>query len=259
MYIDLNAYPPMWSPSPSWLVDLTTTLLVSRKTDPVGVAALVKHAPIALTDLLSWSEFDHPVHESYGRKLAARGPGFEIMIMSWAPGDYSAIHDHGAAQWGVVRYFGRAEHVQFELRNNTLSICEHTFTRPGDVSAVDPNLIHLMGNPTTEPFLSLHVYGRRGSSSAITEGARVFDLLDGAIQYTDGGVFHCLPATEIRAYEVCPPSDPQATELHHRLMLNQIDRMLRAGLGDVTIARKRSRLMQELDRLQCGAASRAVG
>ncbi|MBK8652429.1 MAG: hypothetical protein IPN20_00430 [Haliscomenobacter sp.] len=47
-----------------------------------------------------WADFDHPDADSYGRKMAYKGPNFEIMVMSWKPGDFSSIHDHGHTQWG---------------------------------------------------------------------------------------------------------------------------------------------------------------
>ena len=55
MYIDLSAEPPVWPPSPRWLADLATTLLMSGKLAPANVAALLEHARITAADLMPWS------------------------------------------------------------------------------------------------------------------------------------------------------------------------------------------------------------
>ena len=111
------------------------------------------------------------------------------MVMTWLPGDFSAIHDHGLAQWGAVQCFGQAEHYTYEL--DRLHLC-HEEALPyesGQVRLVMPSLIHQMGNAGTERFLSLHVYGCRDVRPAITASARVFELDEGCIQFTNGGVF----------------------------------------------------------------------
>jgi hypothetical protein len=103
----------------------------------------------------------HPPGDSYGRKLIARGPHFELMLMSWMPGDCSAIHDHGRAEWGAVRYFGATDHIVFDLRFNLLSIRESMRVGYDDICSVDA------------------------------------DLFEDRIQRTDGGVFFCLPERDI--------------------------------------------------------------
>ena len=101
-----------------------------------------------------------------------------------------------------------------------------------DVVSVDHSLIHLMGNPTHLPFTSLHLYGREQASASVTGGARIFDLAEERIQRTDGGVFFCLPEREIEKREPCPTADAATRQLHHRLMLRRIERIL-ASEGSV--------------------------
>ena len=62
---------------------------------PAIARQCVLDANLRAEDLTAWADFDHPVEDSYGRRLVYDGGDFEIMVMSWAPGDFSAIHDHG--------------------------------------------------------------------------------------------------------------------------------------------------------------------
>lgn len=210
----------------SSLSRLFTMLDNCRYLDPAIAAALLEETSIDPLDLCDWHDFEHPIRDSYGRKLVKRGPNFELMVMSWMPGDHSAIHDHGIAEWGAVQYFGPADHVMFKEQNGVLNIDKRMTMRLRSVCEVDRSLIHLMGNPSDLPFISLHLYGRTDPAEFITGNARVFDLLEQRIQRTDGGVFFCLPEAEIRWREGSPAADIETTLLHHNLMLDRIERIL---------------------------------
>ena len=210
---------------PGPIRDLVRTLESGLRFDASQAAEMLSKLEIGDSDLRPWHDFNHPVTESYGRLLVAAGHNFELMVMSWAPGDYSAIHDHGAAEWGGVRYFGPADHVIFDEDRGLLSLKERMTMGVGDVYAVDESLIHLMGNPTDSPFVSLHLYGRSEAAESIPGGARIFDLYEQRIQRTDGGVFFCLPEELITGREPCPRPDDATRSLHHRLMLARLRRM----------------------------------
>ena len=222
-------------PLPPAVATLLDAVLAAGHLTPASAAALLAGARLGPADLIRWQDLRHPVAGSYGRKLIARGPHFELMLMSWVPGDYSAIHDHGRAEWGAVRYFGVADHVVFNLDDDMLSIRERMRTDYDDVCAVDADLIHLMGNPGDRPFLSLHLYGRAEADPAITGGARIFDLFEGRIQRTDYGAFFYLPEHQIGRRETGPRADAETRLLHHRLMLARIERMLGERELDLTL------------------------
>ena len=210
---------------PLSLMRLLEQVEASDEVDPELAASLLAEVGVRPSELAPWTDFEHPSADSYGRKLVRRGSNYELMVMSWAPGDYSAIHDHGVTEWGAVLYFGEAEHIVFDEQRGLLSIADRMTTQDGMVYPVDHSLIHLMGNPRNTPFLSLHLYGRSEAAASITGGARVFDLWERRIQRTDGGVFYCLPETEIERREACPEADDDALLLHHRLMLSRIEKM----------------------------------
>lgn len=55
-----------------------------------------------------------------------------------------------------------------------------------------------MGNASSNPFVSLHVYAALQPLATITANARVFDVVEGVIQFTDGGVFFALPDSQVK-------------------------------------------------------------
>lgn len=143
-------------------INLQTLIYMLQETPeftPEDIQTMVVKADISAQDLMPWADFNHPVTDSYGRQLVFDGGHFEIMVMSWMPGDFSAIHDHGATQWGAVQCFGAAEHFIYTFTQGVLCTLQPAHYSPGMVHAVDHSLIHHMGNPGSEPFLSLHVYG----------------------------------------------------------------------------------------------------
>ena len=174
---------------------------------PASTRRLLDESGITAEDLESWADFDHPKADSYGRKMVYDGGCFELMAMSWAPGDMASIHDHGYTQWGAVKMLGRAEHAIFKLEDGTLTTAERRLFEPGSVVAVGHDLIHQMGNPGTEPFLSFHLYGCYGHDGNVTGDARLYELDEEAIQITSGGVFYALPEDAVDRRESGPASD----------------------------------------------------
>ena len=211
----------------------------------------VQQAQIQHRDLMPWATFDHPVTHSYGRKLVYDGGYFEIMVMSWVPGDFSAIHDHGAAQWGAVQCFGSAEHYVYELDGNMLRTRAARHYTPGSVKAVDRDLIHQMGNPGKSPFLSLHIYGCENPCGSVTSNARIFELLEESIQYTDGGVFFCLPEETITKRNYGFRGDRETTLRHHQQMRDRIYQILSTpGQASIRLRSKLDQLKEQIALLQ---------
>ena len=141
-------------------------------------------AKLTSQHLHPWQEFDHPVTNSYGRSLVYQGRSSELMVMSWLTGDFSEIYDHGQAQWGAVQIFGPAQHLTFELRGSLLKQISNEVVQPGTILGVSRELIHQMGNPSNERFLSLHLYGTMEPSEKITGGARNYDVSEGCTKQT---------------------------------------------------------------------------
>lgn len=187
---------------------------------PADVINVLKEAQVEATDLAPWSDFNHPKADSYGRKLVYQGANFEILVMSWVPGDFSTIHDHGYTKWGAVQIFGSAEHATFRYDDGLISTLARWKVNPGDVVGVSQALIHQMGNPSETPFLSLHVYGANKNLTNITADARIFDLANDQIQYHNGGVFFDLKPNEV-SHSKAGLNGDFATKLRHLVELSK--------------------------------------
>lgn len=179
--------------------------------NPELARKIVTDSGVTEDDLMAWADFDHPKEDSYGRKLIYNNQFFEIMAMSWVPGDFSAIHDHGYTLWGAVKVFGPAEHSAFMVSDGMISTVARERFEPGRVVAVGHELVHQLGNPEKEKrFLSLHMYGLYDpeySLASVTCDARVYDLTRKEIQRSDGGMFFDLQGDQVKAVEKCPEPD----------------------------------------------------
>ncbi len=171
---------------------------------------IVETSNITPADLETWADYSHPDSDSYGRKLVYNEGFFEIMVMSWVPGDISAIHDHGYTLWGAVKVFGPAQHAAFSVSDGMIATTSREVFEPNRVIAVGHELVHQLGNMTDSRFLTLHMYGLYDpefSLDSVTANARVFDISTGRIERTDGGMFFGLPEESITTMEPAPEPD----------------------------------------------------
>jgi quercetin dioxygenase-like cupin family protein len=81
------------------------------------------------------------------------GPGYEVWLLSWLPGQSSGLHDHGASS-GVLTV------VRGELseRSTGRSGASARTLRPGAQRVFAPGYVHEVVNASLEPAVSVHVY-----------------------------------------------------------------------------------------------------
>jgi predicted metal-dependent enzyme (double-stranded beta helix superfamily) len=187
--------------------NLVETLESLGKFTTESVHGVVSECDIRAEDIERWVDYDYPVSDSYGRKMVHNGGFFEVMIMSWRPGDYSGIHDHGNAEFGAVKIFGAVEHAMFKLKKQKLTTISREIVKSGTTLKVIPSLIHQMGNPGESNFFTLHVYGNVNLEGGITNEARIFDYSRNELLIVNGGVFYLLPEDKIVRREELPEAD----------------------------------------------------
>jgi cysteine dioxygenase len=165
---------------------------IERQQEHVTVklaAKLMADAQITEADVLPWADYKHPVLDGYGRKLAYHTDKFEVMIMTWNPGDYSSVHDHGYTQWGAVKVFGDVMHQSYTTVGEKFKLSSKEILPNGSITKVNNALIHQMGNATTRPYLTLHMYGANKPYHTVTANMKIYELETGVIRKTDGGAF----------------------------------------------------------------------
>ena len=232
---------------PFAIQDLIRTLEETKDLTPRKARELLLSANLQAEDLEPWSQLEHPIRDSYGRKLVFDGGYFEMMAMSWTPGDFSAIHDHGYTEWGAVQVFGPAEHSVFLVQDGDITTLSRAEVKPGEVMAVGHQLVHQLGNPSNTNFMSFHMYGcHEKSKGGVTADARIFDLEEGSVQRTDGGVFFAIPENQIKRRDTGPHPD-YLTWLRNVIELkNRIDRVKRHMELPADLEQRDEALVQKL-------------
>jgi quercetin dioxygenase-like cupin family protein len=77
------------------------------------------------------------------------GPGYEVWLLSWVPGQSTGAHDHGASS-GVLTMLRGGLTERTDAGRRTLL--------PGDQRVFAPGYVHEVVNESLEPAVSLHVY-----------------------------------------------------------------------------------------------------
>jgi cysteine dioxygenase len=169
-------------------------------------------------DYLSFAHFDHPETESYGRTLLYKHNRFKIILMSWAPGDFTAIHNHGNVEWGAVHSIGKATHRLYTIHNNTLFLQSSIGIPQGKTHVLSGNLIHMMGNLEKKNNISIHVYGLNSTHNDISKETKVFSPENNCIFETDGPAFLKLHPNLIHKREALTRIDPLAMDDYRQVM-----------------------------------------
>jgi len=174
------------------------------KLNPARAGEILEAADIQEEDLLPFADFDHPNSDCYGRKLVVDKGNFELMVMSWNPGYYSSIHNHGYTQWGALQVFGHVHHQIYCIKEGVLELSKMEILPKGSIVKVNNALIHQMGNATTEPYMTLHCYGANDVNGNVTADARAYELENGRIVHTTGGAFFNVKEPAIYDFEDGP-------------------------------------------------------
>lgn len=113
------------------------------------------------------STFRSPIEGTYARRLLHRDPAgrYTMVVMTWGPGQKTALHDH-AGIWCVECVVdGRMEVAQYDLRaehEGRYEFTERSRVLAGRGSAgclIPPFEYHTLGNAAATPSITLHVYG----------------------------------------------------------------------------------------------------
>jgi len=215
-------------------------LSLSTHFNPSEVAQIVKEANVQPEELMPWADFNHPKEDSYGRKMLYKAPNFEIMVMSWVPGDISAIHNHGFTTWGAVQIFGENEHATFRIEDNVISTLSRSNFSYGQVVGVGHNLVHQMGNMTNQNILTLHIYGLEKAKENVTGDANLYDVTKGETQIINGGIFYDLKPNQIEKIIKNPVGD-FPTKLRDNI--EWTNRVAKINPADSRIAEKKNFLV----------------
>jgi predicted metal-dependent enzyme (double-stranded beta helix superfamily) len=142
-----------------------------RLGDVTAITQRIKHALetfIPAEGLTLPQRFRQVKPDSYCRRLLYRDPGlgFTALVMTWGPGQRTALHDH-AGIWcveGVVEGHMEVRRYELleELEDGVVRFASRDLLQvaAGSAGALIPPLEHhVLANPSDRMALTLHVYG----------------------------------------------------------------------------------------------------
>ncbi|MER7001056.1 cysteine dioxygenase family protein [Streptomyces sp. NPDC000410] len=124
-------------------------LLQPAREHPATVAEFVGLARSIAADRTQWAHLvQYDATARWYHRLRT-GPGYEVWLLSWVPGQGSGLHDHGPSS-GVLTV------LEGELTERTTS--DSRTLSAGAQRAFAPGYAHEVVNDSLEPAVSLHVY-----------------------------------------------------------------------------------------------------
>jgi predicted metal-dependent enzyme (double-stranded beta helix superfamily) len=139
-----------------------TVALPARRaaTHPVGIAREFA------ADRSRWSHRLRYQHDQRWSGLLEMTDDHEVWLLSWLPGQRTALHDHGGATGAFTVVFGAlTERVVGTAEGSSTVEVLHPLAA-GQSRAFGPNYVHHVSNEGPDPAVSIHVY--RPSRAAMT-------------------------------------------------------------------------------------------
>ncbi|MBQ1094205.1 cysteine dioxygenase family protein [Streptomyces sp. B93] len=124
-------------------------LLQPPREHPATVAEFAGLARSLTADRAQWEHLVRYDATTRWYNRLRTGPGYEVWLLSWLPGQGSGRHDHGPSS-GILTVLDGAltEHTRRGARTLT----------PGAQHVFAPGHVHEVINDTFEPAVSLHIY-----------------------------------------------------------------------------------------------------
>ena len=176
------------------------------------LVGIVQNHPVIREEVLPFHTFNHSAKESYGRRELYKSDAFCMYLMSWCPGDFTAIHDHGTTQWGCVLALDDFTHRLYQLSEGKLELKDNRPFLNGQTAPVYSNVIHMMGNAGKSHALSIHIYGTNNPEQKVARNTRIFYPELGQMAYTQGAAYIMHPDHLPEHLEDFPGLDSTAEE-----------------------------------------------
>lgn len=126
-------------------------LLQPAREHPATVAEFAGLARSVAADRAQWEHLISYDATSRWYHRLRTGPGYEVWLLSWVPGQGSGMHDHGRSS-GVLTV------LDGELTERTGAAGAQRTLEAGAQRVFAPGYVHEVVNDSLEPAVSLHVY-----------------------------------------------------------------------------------------------------
>ncbi|MCX4666805.1 cysteine dioxygenase family protein [Streptomyces sp. NBC_01381] len=126
-----------------------THLLQPAREHPATVAEFAGLARTIAADRAQWAHLvEYDATSRWYHRLRT-GPGYEVWLLSWVPGQGSGLHDHGRSS-GVLTVLDGELTERTERGQRAIGA--------GAQRVFAPGYVHEVVNDSLEPAVSLHIY-----------------------------------------------------------------------------------------------------
>ncbi|MFF3767922.1 cysteine dioxygenase [Streptomyces sp. NPDC001922] len=116
---------------------------------PSTVAEFAGLARSVAADRASWEHLVRYDATSRWYHRLRTGPGYEVWLLSWVPGQGSGLHDHGSSSGVLTVLEGELTEQSGQVRRTLGAGAQRVFA---------PGYVHEVTNDALTPAVSLHVY-----------------------------------------------------------------------------------------------------
>lgn len=92
----------------------------------------------------------------YGRDILYKDKQVEVVLVTWPPHSRSVVHAHGTS-FGLIRVL-KGKVYQDVYSGKTKKFLQRLRYGKGQTINETPDLIHVMGNSSSKPAQTLHIY-----------------------------------------------------------------------------------------------------
>lgn len=141
-----------------------THLLPPASTHPSTIAGFAGLARDIAADQDSWAPLVRYDAASRWYHRLRTGPGYEVWLLSWLPGQRSGAHSHGGSSGVLTVFEGELNERSKAARKTEApggragSGGKSLTLRPGSQRVITPGYVHEVSNDSLEPAVSLHIY-----------------------------------------------------------------------------------------------------
>ncbi|MHC5113564.1 MAG: cysteine dioxygenase [Planctomycetota bacterium] len=140
------------------LSDLFAQLDTHEEAVPIDqLCSLLEQLDLTIDDVREYVSFN-PDH--YQRNLVHLGPGYAALILCWAPGQSSSIHDHRGSACGVLVLQGTVAETKYKRDADGMLTLDRVTRLPvGQVcGSYDSDIHTIVNEDPNEGLVTLHVY-----------------------------------------------------------------------------------------------------
>lgn len=199
---------------------------INSRTDNKHLIKIVKESGIDETEFFDFTDYGHCPTKSYGRSTIYQDEHFGIYLMSWNPGDFTGIHDHGHTEWGCVIFFGTTDHRVYKVNGKQINLVRSEKVAKGSIVPVNKGVVHAMGNLSDKPFFTLHIYGSNKYNGTATEDAKLYEPDKKRILITKGPAFLNIESSFCKGKEDYGiEADENTLNDYHKITAQYFDRI----------------------------------